>query len=79
MTRLSIDFENTSKTWWREGGQALWEAITEDFDGNKVVLDDAMAESWLHSAREIPGWSDGPEYAPNPITVAAVDEFEVDF
>jgi hypothetical protein len=79
MTRLAIDFENPSKAWWREGGQELWDAITEGFDGNSVVLDDRMAESWLASAREIPGWDEGPEYAPHPITVAEVDEFEVDY
>ena len=79
MTRLSIDFENPSKTWWREGGQDLWDAIAEGFDGNSVVLDDRMAESWLCSAREIPGWAEGPDYAPHPITSAEVDEFEVDF
>jgi hypothetical protein len=79
LTRLSIDFENPSKTWWQEGGQDLWDAITEGFDGNSVVLDDRMAESWLCSAREISGWAEGPDYAPHPITAAEVDEVEVDF
>ena len=23
-----------SKTWWESGGQDLWDAITEGFDGN---------------------------------------------
>jgi len=76
MIRLSIDFENPSKTWWDQGGRDLWEAITEGFDGNSVVVDDSLAKSWLATASEIPGWEDGPEYAPNPVNVAEVDEFE---
>jgi hypothetical protein len=79
MVRLSIDFENPSKTWWDQGGQELWDGITEDFDGSSVVVDESLAESWLETARKIPGWDDGPEYAPNPIAVAEVDEFEEDF
>ena len=79
MVRLSVDFENASKTWWEQGGQELWDGITEGFDGSSVVVDESLAESWLETARKIPGWDDGPEYAPNPITVTEVDEFEEDF
>ncbi len=79
MVRLSIDFENASTMWWEQGGQELWDGITEGFDGNNVVVDDSLAKSWLETARTIPGWNDGPEYAPNPITVTEVDEFEEDF
>jgi len=78
MLRLSVDFEHTSRTWWDAGGRELWEGITEGFDGNSVVLDDDLAASWLEGARRIPGWDDGPEYAPHPISVATVDEFEPD-
>ena len=79
MIRLSVDFENTSTTWWEQGGRELWEGITEGFDGNSVVVEENLAESWLETARKIPGWEDGPAYAPNPITAAEVDEFEEDF
>jgi hypothetical protein len=79
MVRLSVDFENTSRTWWERGGQELWDGITEGFDGNSVVLDDSLAKSWLETASALPGWNDGPEYAPNPITVTEVGEFEEDF
>jgi len=78
MLRLSVDFENTAQSWWDAGGRDLWEGIIEGFDNNSVVLDDSLAESWLASARKLPGWDDGPEYAPHPITIAAVDEFEED-
>jgi len=79
MIRLSVDFENTSRVWWEQGGQELWEAITEGFDGNSVVIDASLGQSWLKNARKIPGWDDGPTYAPHPVTVAEVDEFEEDF
>jgi hypothetical protein len=78
MLRLSVDFENPAEQWWEEGGRELWEGITEGFDGSSVVLEPSLAESWLESARKIPGWDDGPEYAPHPIAVAEVDEFEPD-
>jgi hypothetical protein len=73
---LSIDFEFSSQTWWEQGGGELWEGIAEGFDGSSVVLDEALAESWLSQARAIPGWDEGPDYAPHPIGVSPVDEDE---
>jgi hypothetical protein len=76
MLRLSIDFEFSSQTWWEQGGRGLWEGIAEGFDGSSLVLDEALAESWLSQARAIPGWDEGPDYAPHPIAVSPVDEDE---
>jgi hypothetical protein len=76
MVRLSIDFEHTSRTWWENGGQELWDGITEDFDGSSVVLDDSLAESWLAEAAKVSGWDEGTEYSPHPIGRSDVDEFE---
>ena len=76
MVRLSIDFEFTSRTWWENGGQELWDGIAEGFDGSHVVLDPSLAESWLAQARDIPGWDAGSEYAPHPVTAAPVDPDE---
>ncbi len=76
MVRLSIDFEFASQTWWERGGRELWEGIAEGFDGSSLVLDEALAESWLSQARAISGWDDGPDYAPHPIAVSPVDEDE---
>jgi hypothetical protein len=76
MVRLSIDFEHTSRTWWENGGQELWEGITEDFDGSSVVLDTNLAESWLAEAAKVSGWAEGNEYSPHPIARSDVDEFE---
>jgi hypothetical protein len=76
MVRLSIDFENPSRKWWEQGGQELWDGIAEGFDGSNVVLDESLAKSWIEAASKLPGWDDGPDYAPNPVNVAEVDEFE---
>jgi hypothetical protein len=76
MVRLSIDFEFPSQTWWERGGRQLWDGIAEGFDGSSLVLDEALAESWLNQARGIPGWDEGPDYAPHPIAVSPVDEDE---
>jgi len=72
--RLAIDFEFSSRTWWDSGGQELWDAVTEGFDGSGVVVDDDLADSWVAQARAIPGWDEGAEYAPHPIRVSTVDE-----
>ena len=47
MIRLSIDFEHSSRTWWDQGGQELWEGISAGFEENAVVLDEDLAKSWL--------------------------------
>jgi hypothetical protein len=74
--RLAIDFEFSSRTWWESGGQELWEAVTEGFDGSGVVVDDDLADSWLAQARTLDGWDDGAEYAPHPVRISAIDEEE---
>jgi hypothetical protein len=67
MVRLAIDFEFPSRVWWESGGQELWEALAEGFDGSGVILDDDLATSWLAQAEQIRGWSAGPDYAPHPV------------
>jgi len=76
--KLSIDFEFSSRAWWENGGQELWDAVAEGFDGSGVVVDDDLAASWLERAREIPGWHDGAEYAPHPIRASALAEDDID-
>ena len=76
MIRLAVDFEFLSRTWWENGGQELWDGITEGFEDTSVVVDDDLAASWLAEARTIPGWGDGPDYAPNPIATRTVENDE---
>ncbi|MCZ6465448.1 MAG: hypothetical protein O7A09_14030 [Proteobacteria bacterium] len=76
MVRLAIDFENPCPKWWDSGGRELWEGLLEGFEENDVLLDEPVAQSVLARAAEIPGWDDGPEYAPHPIRMKAIDEDE---
>lgn len=76
MIKLAIDHEFASRTWWESGGQRLWDAISDGL--GSVVLEDDIARSWLEQASRLPGWDDGPEYAPHPITSGAVGEDDPD-
>lgn len=76
MIRLAIDFEHASRVWWEHGGQELWDGISAGFDDSVVVLDADLAESWLAEASKIPGWDDGPEHAPHPISARPIEEDE---
>ena len=76
LLRLAIDYEHPGRRWWESGGQELWDAILESPGATDVVLDRGLAESWVEQASGIDGWSDGPEYAPHPVTVTPVDADE---
>jgi hypothetical protein len=78
MIKLSVDFEHPSQEWWEAGGRELWNGITSGFDETSVVVDDAVAESWLAEARRVPGWSAGPEFAPNPIAAQPIADDDPD-
>jgi hypothetical protein len=67
LVRLAIDFENTAENWWDAGGRDLWEGLAEAPDASQVVVDAELARSWLAQASAIPGWDDGPEFAPHPV------------
>ena len=76
MVKLAIDFENTSRAWWENGGQDLWESIAEGFDNNDVLLEESIAKSWIDAAAQIEGWEGGPPHSPHPICLKSVDEDE---
>jgi len=76
VTKLQVDFEHASRSWWEAGGQELWEGISDD--GSSVILDDAIAQSWLVEAEKLPGWKDGHEYAPHPIASSSVTDEEAE-
>lgn len=78
MKKLAIDYEFASRVWWESGGQQLWDAITEDFDGGGVQVDDDLASSWMRQAEAIEGWNDGSEYAPHPIRAVDLAEDDVE-
>ena len=72
LVKLAIDYEFASQVWWKQGGQELWDAVN---DGAPAVLLDAdLAGSWLAQAAALPGWDEGPDYAPHPIAATPVDE-----
>jgi hypothetical protein len=77
MVRLAIDFENPAPEWWESGGRDLWESVVEGFENNAVLLDRALAESWLAQAATLPGWEGGPEYSPHPSRMAEIDADEM--
>lgn len=77
MVKLAIDFENPGREWWENGGRDLWEAILEGFDNNAVVVEAALADSWLAQAARIPGWEGGPDFSPHPVCLKPLDEDEV--
>jgi hypothetical protein len=76
LLRLSIDFENPAEQWWECGGRDLWESLAEEADASAVVVEDSIARSWLTQAAAIPGWDDGPEYAPHPVCTSDVADDE---
>jgi hypothetical protein len=76
LVRLGIDYENPATLWWESGGRELWEGIAEDAEASSIVVEESIASSWLAEAEGIPGWSDGPDYAPHPIRLTPVDEDE---
>lgn len=78
MVKLAIDFEFTSRTWWERGGQELWDAVCEGFDGSGVLMDESLAASWLEQASRIEGWDEGSEYAPHPVRSQALDDDDPD-
>ena len=79
MTRLSIDYEHSDRTWWDAGGRDLWESLLDEPDAGSVILDDTVAVSWLGAAAELPGWEGtGHEYAPHPIRSSEFDPEDLD-
>jgi len=76
LVRLGIDYENPATLWWESGGRELWEGIAEDPDAGSIVVEESIARSWLAEAETLPGWNDGPEYAPHPICLSEVEEDE---
>lgn len=67
---LEADSENAAMAWWDSGGRELFAEV----DGQ--VLELAEHQAWLARAESIPGWSDGPGYAPYPVMGHGVHLFD---
>ncbi len=76
MVKLQVDFEHSDRTWWEAGGQDLWDAICDD--GNSIIVDDAIASSWVSEASQIEGWEGGHEFAPHPIVSIEITDEEAE-
>lgn len=68
--RLMVDYENAAETWWTEGGHDLWEKYGGSMRDDEIEMTDAEAARFFEEAQRIPGWEDGPSYAPNPVIEA---------
>ncbi len=79
MIKLAIDFEHPSRLWWESGGQELWDGIAQDSGESSVVVEEAIAHSWLAQAAALPGWDGaGHEYAPHPVRSEPADPEDMD-
>jgi hypothetical protein len=78
MVKLAIDFEFPSRVWWENGGQEMWDAVCESFDGSGVLIDPSLANSWLVQAGQIEGWDEGTDYSPHPVRLDSVEEDDPD-
>jgi hypothetical protein len=71
--RVQVDEENSGEAWWTAADQKAGECFA--FGNTLLEVRGHMHESvlvpvwWLEQARALPGWSDGPTYAPHPLIV----------
>lgn len=76
MKRISVDFENTAEEWWDAVRAATNRPAPINFllqtDALDVEVTDIEAEGAIEWAEQLPGWNDGPEYAPTALTVREI-------
>jgi hypothetical protein len=67
LTTVTVDFENNVEKWW--------DALRADPELASLPIADTSTE-WcevtdgqLAALKALPGWSDGPKHAPNPLIV----------
>ena len=86
MKRIVTDHENHGEAFWThltsdvihmahispEAQQAAAELCEPGCDA--VEVSDEMAAELLAWFRTLPGWHDGPDYAPHPVLCQAVEE-----
>jgi hypothetical protein len=72
---ILVDQENGAEEWWdaaRDAGatdvpDALIPLLCDDATDNEVTVDGEDAAAALAWAATLPGWSEGPAYAPHPL------------
>lgn len=77
MKRISADEENSAEQWWEcvAASNDVPPPIQFLLETNatEVTVSDLEAENAIEWAEQLPGWSDGPEYAPTALTVHDAD------
>ena len=61
---VESDEENYSEKWWQWGGTEL--SGIDHYD-DKFILTTEDAERLRQLAETLPGWTDGPDFAKNPL------------
>ena len=64
--KIMVDYENNAEEWWDNGGRELW----REFGGGRkdeIYLTERAAEDMERRAQLIPGYHDGPYYAPTAL------------
>lgn len=73
MKRIAVDFENNAEAWWDaattsdNAPEAFAPMLADNAD--EIIVSDEDAITILTWAEQLPGWNDGPEYAPTALTV----------
>ena len=71
-TRISVDYENNAEAWWiaacsdEHAPETFAPMLADNTD--TIVDSDTQAEEILTWAENLPGWNDGPVYAPCALT-----------
>jgi hypothetical protein len=71
--RIAVDYENNAEEWWnaaktdQNAPEAFAPLLADNAD--EVTVSDDEADEIIAWASGLPGWNDGPEYAPTALTV----------
>lgn len=71
--RIAVDFENNAEEWWDAAREALDTPASINVllqtNETEVTVSDDEALDVIAWAEQLPGWNDGPDYAPTALTV----------
>ena len=77
-TTIRVDYENNAEAWWiaaatdEDAPGAFGPMLADNTDELTVSDEDAaLIRAW---AERLPGWSDGPAYAPTALTFEPTTE-----